>query len=133
MFILTHAVNFPCERKPEKTHDFRQSVDRLFSHETTHESIARLEPTISEMLALTTAPCMLNSMGEMQHSIPASATRAPKHDIHENEKEREIFPFHTARDLPKFCLQTLYSKILSIPQLFRLVEIFGLFIFEMSV
>ena len=37
MFILTHPVNFPCGRKPErpeKTHDFRQSVDRLFSHES---------------------------------------------------------------------------------------------------
>ena len=31
--ILTHPVNFPCGRKPEnpeKTHDFRQSVDELF-------------------------------------------------------------------------------------------------------
>ena len=30
MFILTHPVNFPCGRKPErpeKTHDFRESVD----------------------------------------------------------------------------------------------------------
>ena len=37
---LTDPVNFPCGRKPErpeKTHDFRQSVDRLFSH----ESVAR--------------------------------------------------------------------------------------------
>ena len=25
--ILTHPVNFPCVRKPDKTHDFRQSVD----------------------------------------------------------------------------------------------------------
>jgi hypothetical protein len=34
--------NFPCGRKPkhpEKTHDFRQSVDRLFSH----QSVARIE------------------------------------------------------------------------------------------
>ena len=30
---LTHPVNFPCGRKPEKTHDFRQSVDILLSHE----------------------------------------------------------------------------------------------------
>jgi hypothetical protein len=30
---------------PEKTHDFRQSVDRLFSH----ESVARIEPTYSEL------------------------------------------------------------------------------------
>ena len=32
-FILIHPVNFPCGRKlecPEKTHDFRQSVDLLF-------------------------------------------------------------------------------------------------------
>ena len=48
MFILTHPANLPCGRKPErpeKTHDFRQSVDRLFSH----ESVARIEPTISEV------------------------------------------------------------------------------------
>jgi hypothetical protein len=35
MFVLVdHPVYFPCWRKPEppeKTHDFRQSVDRLFS------------------------------------------------------------------------------------------------------
>ena len=34
--ILTHPVNFPCVRKPEnpeKTHDFRQSVEELFSRE----------------------------------------------------------------------------------------------------
>jgi hypothetical protein len=44
VFILTHLDNFPCERKPEhpeKTHDFRQSVGWLFSHET----VARIEPT----------------------------------------------------------------------------------------
>ena len=43
VFILTHPVNFPCGRKPEhleKTHDFRQSVDGLFLH----ESVARIEP-----------------------------------------------------------------------------------------
>ena len=48
MFVLTHPVNFRCGRKPErpeKTDDFRQSVDWLFSH----ESVARIEPTISEM------------------------------------------------------------------------------------
>jgi hypothetical protein len=48
VFILTHPVNSPCGRKPErpdKTHDFRQSVDWIFSH----ESITRIEPTISEM------------------------------------------------------------------------------------
>ena len=48
MFILTSPVNFPGGKKPErpeKTHDFRQSVDRLFSH----ESVARIEPTISEV------------------------------------------------------------------------------------
>jgi hypothetical protein len=47
-FILTHPVNFPCGRKlehPEKTHDFRQSVDWLFSH----ESKARIEHTNSEV------------------------------------------------------------------------------------
>jgi hypothetical protein len=48
VFILTHPVNFPCGRKPvhsDKTHDFRQSVDWLFSH----ESVARIEPTNSEV------------------------------------------------------------------------------------
>ena len=63
MFILTHPVSFPCGRKPEhpeKTHDFRQSVDWLFSH----ESVARIEPTISEVKGAcsdddcaTEAPC----------------------------------------------------------------------------
>jgi hypothetical protein len=60
MFILTHPVNFSCGRKPErpeKTHDFRQSVDRLFSHESTHESIARLEPRISEVKAACSDDC----------------------------------------------------------------------------
>ena len=31
---ITHSINFPCGRKPEnpdKTHDFRQSVNKLFS------------------------------------------------------------------------------------------------------
>jgi hypothetical protein len=48
VFILTHHVNFPWGRKPEhpeKTYNFRQSVDWLFSH----ESVARIEPTISEV------------------------------------------------------------------------------------
>ena len=48
IFILTHPVNFPCGKKlmrPEKTYDFRQTVNRLFSH----DSVARIEPTISEM------------------------------------------------------------------------------------
>ena len=44
MFILTHPVNFPCGRKPEhpeKTHDFRHSVDCFFSH----GAVARIELT----------------------------------------------------------------------------------------
>jgi hypothetical protein len=48
MFILNHPDSFPCGRKserPETTHDFRQSVDRLFSH----ESIAGIELTFSEV------------------------------------------------------------------------------------
>ena len=35
-YHLTHPLNFPCRRKPEypeKTRDFRQSVDIHFSHE----------------------------------------------------------------------------------------------------
>jgi hypothetical protein len=54
--ILTHPVNFPCGRKPEhpeKTHDFRQSFDWLFSH----ESVARIEPTISEMKGACSDDC----------------------------------------------------------------------------
>ena len=48
--IPTHSVNILCGRKPEypvKTHDFRQSVDSLFSHKC-YESVARIQPTISE-------------------------------------------------------------------------------------
>jgi hypothetical protein len=60
MFILTHPVNFPCGRKPElpeKTHDFRQSVDWLFSH----ESIARLEPTNSEVKVACSNDCAIEA------------------------------------------------------------------------
>ena len=52
VFMLIHPVNFPRGRKPEhpeKTHDFRQSVDRLYSHESAHESVARIESTITEV------------------------------------------------------------------------------------
>jgi hypothetical protein len=48
VFILTHPVNVPCGRKPEhpeKTRGFRQGVDGLLSH----ESVVRIEPTISEV------------------------------------------------------------------------------------
>jgi hypothetical protein len=58
VFILAHPVNFPCGRKPEhqdKTHDFRQSVDRLFSH----ESAAKIEPTISEVKGTSSDDCNL--------------------------------------------------------------------------
>ena len=44
-YYLTHSVNFPCGRKPEypeKTHDFRQSVDYTFFHmRTRFESTLR--------------------------------------------------------------------------------------------
>ena len=43
-FILTHPANLPSGRKPErpeKTHDFRQSVDGHFWH----ESVTRIELT----------------------------------------------------------------------------------------
>jgi hypothetical protein len=56
VFILTHPVNFPCGRKPEhpeKNHDFRQSVDGLFSH----ESVARIEPTNSEVKGACSDDC----------------------------------------------------------------------------
>jgi hypothetical protein len=48
MFILIYPVNFPCGRKPqhpEKSHDFRQGVDWLFSH----GPLARIEPMFSEV------------------------------------------------------------------------------------
>jgi hypothetical protein len=47
-----HPVIIPCGKKleyPEKTHDFRQGVDWLFSHKC-QESTARIEPTISEVV-----------------------------------------------------------------------------------
>jgi hypothetical protein len=57
VFILTHPVNFSCERKPEhtdKTHDFRQTVDWLFSH----DSVARLmEPTNSDVKGVCSDDC----------------------------------------------------------------------------
>jgi hypothetical protein len=43
-----YPCQFPCGRKPEcpeKTHNFWQSIDRLYSH----ESIAKIEPTISAL------------------------------------------------------------------------------------
>ena len=39
--------------RPEKIHDFRQSVDRLFSH----ESVARIEPTILEVKGACSDDC----------------------------------------------------------------------------
>ena len=47
VFIPTHPVGFSCGRKlenPERTHDFRQSVDRP---SVSHEFIARIEPTLT--------------------------------------------------------------------------------------
>jgi hypothetical protein len=38
---------------PEKTHDFRQGVDKHFSH----ESVARIEPTISEVKGACSDDC----------------------------------------------------------------------------
>jgi hypothetical protein len=46
--MITYTYpNPPCQLSlwEEKTHDFRQNVDRLFSH----ESVVRIEPTISEV------------------------------------------------------------------------------------
>jgi hypothetical protein len=40
---------------PGKTHDFRQSVDRLFSH----ESVARIEPTNSEVKGSCSDDCAM--------------------------------------------------------------------------
>jgi hypothetical protein len=37
------------EEYPEKTHEFRQIVDRLFSQDKCDESAARNEPTISDV------------------------------------------------------------------------------------
>jgi hypothetical protein len=45
--ILTHAVNFPCGRKPEHTaKNQRLSAELRLS---SHESVARVEPTNSEI------------------------------------------------------------------------------------
>ena len=54
--ILTHPVNFPCGRKPEhseKTHDFRQSVDGLFSYEWVLRN-SNTQPQRRKALALKT-------------------------------------------------------------------------------
>ena len=59
-FRLTHPVNLPCGKKleyPEKTHDFRQSVDRLFSH----ESVTRIEPTISDVKGACSDACAIKA------------------------------------------------------------------------
>jgi hypothetical protein len=88
MFILTHPVNFPCGRKPErpeKTHDFRKSVDWLFSHESTHESIARLEPRISEVKGACSDDCATEYHGlgiwwgyTIAHNMQVSAHTFPQ-------------------------------------------------------
>jgi hypothetical protein len=57
MFIPTHPVNFPCGRKPEqpeKTHDFRQSVD---SHESTWAHSENRTYTISEVKGACSDDC----------------------------------------------------------------------------
>jgi hypothetical protein len=64
---------FPnCGRKPEhpeKTHDFQQSVvDRLFSH----ESIARIEPTISEVKGACSDDCVAEAQWRRSWSLPSS-------------------------------------------------------------
>jgi hypothetical protein len=64
-FILTHPANLPRGRKPErpeKTHDFRQSVDWLFSH----ESVARIKPTISEVKGTCSDPLMYISANDIK-------------------------------------------------------------------
>jgi hypothetical protein len=42
---------------PEKTHHFRQSVDRLFSH----PSVARIEPTNSEVKGACSDKCAIDA------------------------------------------------------------------------
>ena len=47
-FYSNRPANLPCGRKlecAEKTHDFCQSVDILFSHESIEEPRQRIEPT----------------------------------------------------------------------------------------
>jgi hypothetical protein len=66
VFILTHPVNFLCGRKPEhpeKTHDFRQSVDWLFSH----ESLARIQLTISEVKGACSDDCATEGIMSYGH------------------------------------------------------------------
>ena len=87
--IPTHPVNIPCGRKPEhpeKTHDFRQSVDRLFSH----ESVARIEPTHSEVQGPCSDDC---------------ATEAPKAAM-------EFYQFHSVLCIHAFL--GVSSRLLSV-------------------
>jgi hypothetical protein len=58
VFILTHPVNFPCGRKPERQDQNAQISAERWQTLFTIESAARIEPTISEVtvLALTNMP-----------------------------------------------------------------------------
>jgi hypothetical protein len=72
MFILTHHDNFPCGRKPErpeKTNDFRQSVDKLFSHAWVHTCMwkARIEPMISEVKVACSDDCATEARVDTLH------------------------------------------------------------------
>jgi hypothetical protein len=60
VFILTHPLNFPCGRKPEhseKTNDFRQSVDWLFSRVRSENRTHGLR-VLSETCAFPTEGCL---------------------------------------------------------------------------
>ena len=80
VFIPTHPANLPCGRKlerPEKTHDCWQSVERLFSH----ESVASLEPTISELKGACSDDCATEHLNieftidDRSHLCPFSVHR----------------------------------------------------------
>jgi hypothetical protein len=96
VFILTYAVNFPRERKPEcleKIHDFPQSVDRLFSlMSPQRESNPR--PQRWKALALTTTtpePPVTNKTKASQWHIKQTSTG---HIVNNsNKKEAQLKKF----------------------------------------
>ena len=56
----THPVNIPCGSKPEyseKIHDFRQSVDKLFSHNYHKSFSTGIEPTLAEVKGARSDKC----------------------------------------------------------------------------
>jgi hypothetical protein len=77
-YFPTHPVNIPCGRKPkytEKTHDFQQSVDGLFSH----ESVAKIEATISEVKGACSDDCDTETPGGNSRCLIESGWKHVSH------------------------------------------------------